>query len=105
MLWQAFWDGERGFYCLLSFKRVNRCDGFVQLFGAVIENKQTLPAGSKFIDDLHRSRWRQIAETLVDASNIRQDSHAMQWGEVNFGWRAYELVAGLDGCGTQVQAA
>jgi hypothetical protein len=28
MFWQAFWDGECGFYCLLGFKRVTRCDGF-----------------------------------------------------------------------------
>jgi hypothetical protein len=39
-------------------------------FGAVIENKQTLPAGWKFIDDLHRSRGRQIAETLVEERSI-----------------------------------
>ena len=25
--------------------------------------------------------------------NIRQDSHAMQWGEVNFGWYTHELLA------------
>jgi len=25
--------------------------------------------------------------------NIRQDSHALQWGEVNFGWYTYELLA------------
>ena len=70
MLCQFFWDGECGFYCLLSLKVVIRWDGFWQPFGAVKENQQTLPAGWKFIDDSHRSRWRQIAETLVEERSI-----------------------------------
>jgi hypothetical protein len=70
MLWQVSWDGECRFYCLLSLKSVNRWDGFWQPFGAVNENKQSLPAGWKFIDDSHRSRWRQIAETLVEERSI-----------------------------------
>jgi hypothetical protein len=70
MLWSNLLGWRVGFYCLLSLKSVNRWDGFWQPFGAVNENKQTLPAGWKFIDDSHRSRWRQIAKTLVEERSI-----------------------------------
>jgi len=51
---------------------------------AVIENKQTLPAGWKFIDDSHRSRWRQIAETLVEEriSNAKSASRLQLVGSL-----------------------
>jgi hypothetical protein len=42
-----------------------------------MENKQTLPAGWKFIDDSHRSRGRQIAETLVEERSILKSLSAV----------------------------
>jgi hypothetical protein len=52
-------------------------------FGAVIENKQTLPAGWKFIDDSHRSRGRQIAETLVEEGSILRSLSAVSESPVS----------------------
>ena len=55
---------------LAEFQKGQSMRWILAPFGAVIENKQTLPAGGKFIDDSHPSRWRQIAETLVEERSI-----------------------------------